>query len=75
MEISTFQPTNNINVRLGYYGNYGQGLNWNSFNSLLNSDNNSFSKNSYTARTYLQFTQTFKNDNKDEEAKKKHLKY
>lgn len=65
-----FQPTNNINVSLGYYGNYSQGVNWNSFHSLLNSENNAFQRN-YTTRTYLQFTQTFKNDNKDEEAKKK----
>ncbi len=61
-----FQPTSNINVRLGYYGNYNQGLGWNSYSSLLNSDKNGFSRG-YTVRTFLQFTQTFKNDKKDED--------
>lgn len=65
-----FQPTNNINVRMGYYGNYNQGRGNNTFHSLLGPDKNGFSRG-YTARTYVQFTQTFKSDKKDEEANKK----
>ncbi|MCF8253332.1 MAG: TonB-dependent receptor [Bacteroidia bacterium] len=59
-----FQPTTNINVRLGYYGSYSEGNNWSSFHSLLNSANNAYQRN-YTVRTYLQFTQSFKTENKD----------
>ncbi len=63
-----FQPTTNINVRLGYYGNFSQGRGFSYYNSLLNSDNNSLSR-SYTVRTFLQFTQTFKKEEADKENK------
>jgi hypothetical protein len=65
-----FQPTSNINVRLGYFGNYTRGTNWNSFHSLLNPENNALQTN-YTIRTYLQMTQTFKTDDKNEDGTKK----
>ena len=66
-----YQPTRNVNVRLGYFGNLSQGRNWNSFNSLMNNDNNSLSK-SNVFRTYVQLTQNFGKDtekNKDDAAK------
>jgi hypothetical protein len=59
-----FQPTKNINVRLGYFGNFAQGNNWSHFNSLMNSANNSMSR-SNIFRTYLQFTQSFSSENDD----------
>lgn len=65
-----FQPTKTFNVRLGYYGNYNQGLGWNNFHHLLNSNNNAFSRG-YTVRTYLQFTKTFKTDEKKDKDDKK----
>ncbi|MBC7382061.1 MAG: TonB-dependent receptor [Bacteroidia bacterium] len=63
-----FQPSFNTNVRLGYYGNFNQGRNYNSYQSLLNPENNSFSRG-YTVRTYLQFTQTFKKEPVDKDKK------
>ncbi len=63
-----FQPTSNINVRLGYFGSFSQGYNYNVRSSLLNSDNNSITRN-YTVRTYLQFTQTFTKEETDKEKK------
>ncbi|MCE2740482.1 MAG: TonB-dependent receptor [Sphingobacteriales bacterium] len=65
-----FQPSTNINVKLGYFGSYSRGRNWNSFHSLLNPENNALQTN-YTIRTYLQFTQNFKTDNKNEDGTKK----
>ncbi len=68
-----FQPKNNINVTLGYYGNYNQGRNYSSYNSLLNAATNSFSRG-YTVRTYLKFTQTFKKEEKDKEKREEEKK-
>jgi len=65
-----FQPTKNFNVRLGYFGNYRQGRNWNNFHHLLNSSNNAFQRD-YAVRTYLQFTQTFRSDDKKDKDDKK----
>lgn len=53
-----FQPTRNINLRLGYFGNLSEGKNWSHYNSLMNFDNNSITKTNIF-RTYLQFTQNF----------------
>lgn len=63
-----FQPTNNINVRLGYYGNFSQSRDYNSYHSLLNADNNAL-RRSNTIRTFLQFTQTFKKEEVDKDKK------
>ncbi len=65
-----FQPTKNINVRLGYFGNFSQGNNWSHFNSLMNNANNSMSR-SNIFRTYLQFTQNFNTDNGGDKTKDK----
>ncbi len=64
-----YQPTENINIRLGYQGNYFRGRDFNYAQSLLNSDNNSLRTN-LTGRVYLQFTQTF-NKKKEDGADKK----
>lgn len=66
--VFNFQPTTNINVRWGYYGNYNQGIGANTFHQLLNYDKNGFSKG-YTVRSYIQFTQSFKSDKKEDEKK------
>ncbi|MEI7977396.1 MAG: carboxypeptidase regulatory-like domain-containing protein [Bacteroidota bacterium] len=53
-----YQPNNNINVKLGYQALFFSQNNWNSYNSLLNSANNSQSQG-YRSLVYLQFTQMF----------------
>lgn len=63
-----YQPASNINIRLGYQGEYLRGRIFSYANSLNNSDNNQ-TQQSATIRTYLQFTQTFSKKS-DEEAKK-----
>lgn len=69
--IFNFQPTTNINIKLGYTGAYASGRNWSHFNSLMNYKNNSLS-NSYSILTYLQFTQFFtKKKELDEDGKEK----
>jgi hypothetical protein len=67
-----FQPADNINIRLGYQGNYFNGRDYSYYNSLMNASNNPL-RNDYTVRAYLQFTQTF-NKKKDEEKDKKEVK-
>lgn len=66
-----FQPTDNINIRFGYFGNYSRARAYSHFHSLLNYENNPISDN-YTGRFYVQFTQTFKkkdDDSKEQEKK------
>lgn len=53
-----YQPANNINVRLGYQGEFFRGRDFSYSNSLTNFDNNPV-RQDMTIRTYLQFTQTF----------------
>jgi len=64
----TYQPSKNINIRLGYQGEYASGRAFSYANSLTNYDNNAMS-NDMTVRTYIQFSQNF-NKKSDEEAKK-----
>ncbi len=64
-----YQPSNNINVKLGYIYNFFNQNNWNSYASLLNTANNSVSQG-YRTVTYLQFTQMF---NKKEDTTKARL--
>lgn len=54
----SYQPSNNIIVRLGYQANYSRGRGFSFANSLLNSDMNQLSQD-FTGRVYAQFTQTF----------------
>lgn len=65
-----FQPSKNINVRLGYFGNFSQGNNWSHFNSLMNNANNSMSR-SNIFRAYLQFTQNFNVEKNGDKSKDK----
>lgn len=60
----SYQPSNNISIRLGYQGNYSRGRNFNFVHSLLNSDNNQLSTD-FTGRIYGQFTQTFNKTGED----------
>lgn len=64
----TYQPANNINVRLGYQGEYFNGRDFNYGQSLTNYDNNNL-RIDRTFRTYIQLTQTF-NKKTEEENKK-----
>ncbi len=63
-----YQPSNNINIRLGYQGEYYQGNGFSYPHSLTNYSNNSMSTGG-TVRTYIQFTQTFNKKNEDEAKK------
>ena len=63
----SYQPTNNISVRVGYQGNFFRGRDFNYTNSLLNYDNNQL-RQDFTGRVYGQFTQTF--NRTGDEAKK-----
>lgn len=63
----SYQPANNISIRIGYQGSYVQGRNWNFAHSLTNSANNALVKD-FTGRIYGQFTQAF--DKKGDEGKK-----
>lgn len=66
-----YQPTQNINIKLGYQALYSTGRNGNTFNSLMNYKNNGLSEG-YGILTYLQFTQFFKKSNtSDDESGKK----
>jgi hypothetical protein len=53
-----YQPSNNMNFKLGYQAQFFAQNNWNSFHSLLNSANNSRAEG-YRGLVYLQFTQMF----------------
>lgn len=53
-----YQPSNNMNFKLGYQAQFFANNNWNSFHSLLNSANNSRTEG-YRGLIYLQFTQMF----------------
>jgi hypothetical protein len=64
----TYAPVNNMNLRLGYMGNYFRGRDFNFTSSLMNSERNAL-RQDYTFRTYLQFTQSFSKKS-DEESKK-----
>ncbi|MCX6185449.1 MAG: TonB-dependent receptor [Bacteroidetes bacterium] len=68
-----FQPAENINIRLGYQGNYFNGRDYSYFNSLMNSSTNPL-RNDYTVRAYLQFTQTFNKKKAEDEKEKKEVK-
>jgi hypothetical protein len=59
-----YQPTNNINIRVGYFGNHSRNRNYSHFHSLMNYENNPLVLN-YTGRFYVQFTQTFKKNTED----------
>ena len=63
----SYQPNNNMVVRLGYQANYSRGRGFSFNNSLLNSNMNQLSQD-FTGRVYAQFTQTFQKTG--EEAKK-----
>ncbi|MCE2786747.1 MAG: carboxypeptidase regulatory-like domain-containing protein [Bacteroidota bacterium] len=54
----SYQPTNNISVRMGYQGAFARGRNFSYVHSLTNYNNNSITQD-ITGRVYLQFTQTF----------------
>jgi hypothetical protein len=60
----SYQPSNNISIRLGYQGNYSRGRGFNFVHSLLNSDMNQQSTD-FTGRIYGQFTQTFNKTGED----------
>ncbi len=64
-----YQPSNNMNFKLGYQAQFFARNNWNSFHSLLNSANNSRTEG-YNGLIYLQFTQMF---NKKEDTAKARL--
>ncbi|MCZ2141362.1 MAG: carboxypeptidase regulatory-like domain-containing protein [Bacteroidia bacterium] len=61
----SYQPTNNIVVRLGYQSNYSRARGFSFANSLLNSATNQMSQD-FTGRVYGQFTQTFNKTGEDE---------
>jgi hypothetical protein len=63
-----YQPASNINIRLGYQGEYFRGRVFSYANSLTNSDNNQLQQGG-TIRTYIQFTQNFSKKS-EEDAKK-----
>lgn len=54
----TYQPSNNVFIRVGYQGNYFRGRDFNFANSLTNFDNNAL-RVDQTFRTYVQLTQNF----------------
>lgn len=64
-----YQPTANINVKLGYQAQFFSQNNWSSYHSLLNTSNNSVTQG-YNTVFYLQFTQMF---NKKEDTAKARL--
>lgn len=66
----SYQPTNNIIVRLGYQANYSRGRGFSYANSLLNSDMNQLTQD-FTGRVYAQFTQTFTKSQGDEKKDEK----
>lgn len=54
----SYQPSDNMVVKIGYQTNYSRGRGFSYANSLLNSANNQLSQD-FTGRIYAQFTQTF----------------
>ncbi|MES2559707.1 MAG: carboxypeptidase regulatory-like domain-containing protein [Bacteroidota bacterium] len=64
-----YQPTTNVNVRLGYQAEYSNDKSYSYANSLANYDNNANILN-YTIRPYIQFTQTFGKKAEGADAKK-----
>jgi hypothetical protein len=64
-----YQPTNNVNVRLGYQAEYSDGKLYSYATSLTNYDNNQNQRN-FTIRPYIQFTQTFGKKGEGADAKK-----
>lgn len=64
-----YQPSNNMNFKLGYQAQFFSQNNWSSYYSLLNSANNSVTQG-YRGLVYLQFTQLF---NKKEDTAKARL--
>ncbi|MES2689151.1 MAG: carboxypeptidase regulatory-like domain-containing protein [Bacteroidota bacterium] len=63
----SYQPANNISIRVGYMGNFSRYRDFSFYHSLLNSDNNQLIQD-FTGRVFGQFTQTFAKTG--EEAKK-----
>ncbi|MES2779309.1 MAG: carboxypeptidase regulatory-like domain-containing protein [Bacteroidota bacterium] len=64
-----YQPASNINVRLGYQAEYGDGKRYSYSNSLMNYDNNA-NQLDFTIRPYIQFTQNFGKKAEGADAKK-----
>jgi hypothetical protein len=60
----SYQPSNNISLRLGYYGMYNRGRNYSYANSLFNADRNALS-HEMMGRVFAQLTQTFNKKSDD----------
>jgi hypothetical protein len=65
----TYQPSNNVFIRIGYQGNYFRGRDFNFTHSLTNFENNAL-RVDQTFRTYVQLTQNF-NQKKGDDGKDK----